>query len=256
MEKIKKPIKTSQVFLGILLGIIIVITILAALNPNFGDLFTVRTFFKSENSQTLEKIPFWVAVGFVMLVCFLGALIPFPIPYSIPITLFAAIWLKAYGLNAWLLIFVLVAFATLANTMGDLIDYLIGKGAQHILSKEDPELKTRWSKIILKKPKAIPGIIVLFGITPLPDSLLMVPLGIVEYDYKKTLFWMYIGRFIMMFIYALVGLFAFNIYISEEGPFEWLFGIIILYILWGLLVVVVKIKPKIKEKPEPTIDKA
>jgi membrane protein YqaA with SNARE-associated domain len=186
-----------------------------------------------------------------MLVCFLGALIPFPVPYSLPISLFAATWYNDMGMMAWGPIIVLVAFATAANMVGDLIDYMIGRGAYYIMSKEDPEVETRWSKIILSRPKAIPGVIVLFGLTPLPDSLLMVPLGMVEYDIRKTMVFMYIGRFGMMFIFALAGIFSIDLIFSEgtgDDQFGWVFGIILLYILWALIVVMVKYKPK--KKPE------
>ncbi|TFG07430.1 MAG: hypothetical protein EU539_04980 [Promethearchaeota archaeon] len=248
MENSKRSSNITNFFLLILLVVIIIATILSALYPKFGQIFTINNWFDADK---LGKVSFWIAVSFVMLVCFLGALVPFPIPYSLPITLFAAAWISLYGLAGWGLIILLVLLATLANTMGDLIDYLIGKGAQYVLSKDDPELQTRWSKIILSKPKAIPGVIVLFGLTPLPDSLLMVPLGMVKYDIKKTMLWMYVGRFIMMFLFALAGVFAFELIFDEggeNGDFGWIFGIIVLYIMWIIIVVMVKFKPKEEKK--------
>ncbi|MFX1444093.1 MAG: hypothetical protein ACFFHV_11810, partial [Promethearchaeota archaeon] len=155
-----KSLKKIDVFLIILFVIITIIAFLAALNPDFGQALSVRNFFETSE---LDKVPFWVAVGFTMLVCFLGALVPFPIPYSLPITLFSAVWIKTYGLAAWGYILLLIIFATIAVTVGDLIDYYIGKGAHYIMTKDDPELQTRWSQIILNKPKAIPAIIVVFG---------------------------------------------------------------------------------------------
>lgn len=239
--------KKTDIFLGALLGVIIIITILAALNPNFGAYFSIENFFET---AALDKVPIWIAMLFTMLVCFLGALVPFPIPYAIPVSLFSAVWIKQYGPAAWGLILLLVLLATIANTVGDLIDYLIGEGAQHIATKDNPEAETRWSQIILRKPKAIPWVIVLFGLTPLPDSLLMVPLGMVKYDVKKTMLWMFVSRFIMMFIFALAGVLALDFLLLEgggESEYGWIVGVVLLYLIWALIFVMVKIKPEIKE---------
>ena len=243
-----KSLKKIDVFLIALFVVITIIAILAALNPNFGEYFSVKNFFESSE---LEKVPIWVAMGFTMLVCFLGALVPFPIPYALPISLFSAVWIKAYGLPAWGLILLLVFLATIANTVGDLVDYFIGEGAQYVMSKDDPEVQNRWAQIILSRPKAIPGVIMVFALTPLPDVLLMVPLGMVKYDIKKMVFYMFIGRFIMLFIFALAGVFAIELAYAEgsgEGGTEWILGIVLLYLMWLLIAGMVKIVPKV-EKP-------
>lgn len=241
----KSSFKTN-LFLLIFLAIIIVVTILCALFPNVGDLFQIGNWF---DKDALGQVNFWIAVGFTMLLCFLGALIPIPIPYPLPITLFASAWMAVIGLPAWGFILLLVAFGAFANSMGDLIDYLIGMGAESVLSQDNPDLQDRWSKIILSRPKAIPGVILIFGLSPLPDSLLMVPLGIVEYDMKKTIFWMYVGRYCMMFIYALAGVFAIDWLLElTAGEGGWVFGVLVLYLIWGMIVFMVKYKPKSKQK--------
>ena len=213
MRDFKYSFKKIDIFLIGFLIVIVMVTILCVLYPTFGEYFSIANWFGSE---ALGKVPIWVALLFVMLVCFLGALIPIPIPYALPITLFAAVWFKL-GLTAIPLIIVLVFLATIANTIGDLVDYLVGKEAQHLLSKEDPEVQNRWSQLILRKPKAIPAVIVLFGLTPLPDSLLMVPLGMVRYDIKKTTLWMFLSRIVMMSFFALGGILAIEWFFTEGG---------------------------------------
>ncbi|MFX1394962.1 MAG: hypothetical protein ACFFAH_15520 [Promethearchaeota archaeon] len=248
MKDFKYSFKKIDIFLLLFLIIIVVITILCALNPTFGEYFSVANWFGSE---ALGEIPIWVAIGFVMLVCFLGALIPIPIPYALPITLFAAVWFNAFGLAAWGFIILLVFVATLANTVGDLIDYFVGKGAQFVMSKDEPEVQNIWTRIILKKPKAIPAVIVIFGLTPLPDSLLMVPLGIAKYDIKKTFIWMFISRFVMMLFFALAGIYAIEWIFSEgagDDPYGWVLGVVFLYVLWVLIVIMVKYKKPKEEK--------
>jgi membrane protein YqaA with SNARE-associated domain len=173
------------------------------------------------------------------------------------------VWLKAYGLPAWGLILLLVLLGTIANTLGDLVDYFIGEGAQYVMSKDDPEVQNRWAQIILRKPKAIPGVIIIFAITPLPDVLLMVPLGMVKYDIKKTVFYMFIGRFIMLFAFALGGVFAIELAYAEGGgevfgivfP-EWVLGIVFLYLTWLLIAAMAKLasKTEMPVKQEKEID--
>ena len=254
IKEIKNSLKKIDIFLIVLFVIITIIAILAALNPDFGQTLSVKNFFETSE---LDKVPFWLAVGFTMLVCFLGPLVPFPIPYSLPVTLFSAVWIKTYGVAAWGYIFLLIFFGTIAVTVGDLIDYFIGKGAKIVLSKDDPELQSRWSQIILSKPKAIPAVIVVFGITPLPDVLLMVPLGMAEYDIKKTILWMFVGRFIMILIFALAGVFTIELAYAEgsgQDSYEWVLGIVLLYLMWVLIAVMAKFMPKKSTPPKQEED--
>lgn len=249
-----KTLKKIDVFLIVLFAIITIIAILAALNPNFGESFSLKNFFEASE---LDKVPLWVAIGFTALVCFLGALVPFPIPYALPISLFSAVWIKAYGFPAWGLILLLVFLATIANTIGDLVDYFIGEGANYVMSKDDPEVQNKWAQIILSRPKAIPGVIMVFALTPLPDVLLMVPLGMVKYDIKKTVFYMFIGRFIMLFIFALAGVFTIELVYAEgsgESGTEWILGVILLYLMWVLIAAMAKFAPKLEKSDEQHVE--
>jgi len=248
MVQFKETSKKVNIFLIIFLVIIVIITILCALNPTFGELLAIGNWFDVDG---LAVVPFWTVVGFVMIVCFLGALIPIPVPYPLPITLFAAVWIGTYS-YAWGLIIALVLLSAIANSIGDMLDYVIGRGAEHIMSQEDPDLGNRWSQIILKKPKAIPPIIILFGATPLPDSLLMVPLGIVKYDVKKTFVWMFIGKIIQMLFFALMGVFALeaalDAFSSESSSTAWISGALLLYLMWVIVFLMIKISPQKKDE--------
>lgn len=241
-----------NLFLIVLFIIITIIAVLSAIFPDVGSIFEIGNWFDKE---ALGTVNFWIAVGFTMVLTFLGALVPFPIPYPLPITLFSSAWISLYGLPAWGLILLLVAFGTLANTIGDLVDYLIGRGAERVMSQNNPDSENRWHDLVLQHQKAIPGIIILFGLSPLPDSALMVPLGVAEYSMKKAMVWMYVGRYGMMFIYALAGVFALDWLIdltSSEGG--WFYGVLLLYVVWGIIAFMVKFKPKKKAKVISELD--
>ena len=85
----------------------------------------------------------------------------------------------------------------------------------------------------------------------------MVPLGMVKYDVKKTMLWMFVSRFIMISLFALAGVFALDFLLLEgggESEYGWLVGVVLLYLIWVLIFVMVKIKPEINETSENNLE--
>jgi membrane protein YqaA with SNARE-associated domain len=238
-----KKLEKSDLFLIILFVIIVVVTIISFIYRDVGALLDVSNWF---DVDALGTANYWVAIGIVSLICFIGAIIPIPVPYMIPVALFSAAWVAGDPNTAGFLITGIVVFSALSNTIGDLLDYYIGRGAEYVLNKDDQESQNRWAKIILKKPKVIPWVIIIFGISPLPESLLMVPLGMVKYNVKKTFIWMLLGKIIMMLIMALLGIFAqqFLGLFSGEGITGLIIGTASLYIMYFMIVFFFKFKPK------------
>ena len=238
-----KKLEKSDLFLIIFFLIIVVVTIISFIYRDVGALLDVSNWF---NIDALGSANYWMAILIVSILCFIGAIIPIPVPYMIPVALFSAAWVASNLYTAGILITGMIFFSALANTIGDILDYYIGRGAEYVLSQEDPELQNRWSQIILKKPKVIPVVILIFGITPLPESLLMVPLGMLKYNVKKTFIWMLFGKIIMMLIMALLGIFlqeALGLF-SGEGITGLIIGLASLYIMWAMIVFFFKYKPK------------
>ena len=224
--------------------IIIVLTPIILLNEEVGEIFNAANWFDSEN---YTEIDYWAAIGFLMIVSVLGALIPIPIPYIMPAFLFAGAWYESDPM--WLLkIIGMIFLAAFGNAIGDFLDYLIGDVAGHAMESDKTD---RWGQLIMKKPEAIPVIICLFGLTPLPDSLLLVPLGVVKYPIKKTLLWMYVGKLGMFLIVAVGGMFSLefisNLLGGESGP---LLGILLLYFMWLIVAVMAKLPMGGKKESE------
>lgn len=238
-----KKLEKSDLFLIIFFVIIVVITIVSFTYRDIGALLDVSNWF---DVDALGTANYWVAIGIVSILCFIGAIIPIPVPYMIPVALFSAAWVAGDVSTSGILITGMIFFSAISNTIGDLIDYYIGRGAEYVLNKDDQELDNRWAKIILKKPKLIPGVILIFGISPLPESLLMVPLGMAKYDVKKTFIWMLFGKLIMMLIMAFLGIFAqqFLGLFSSEGITGLIIGIASLYIMYFMIFFFFKFKPK------------
>ncbi|MHA2019766.1 MAG: VTT domain-containing protein [Promethearchaeota archaeon] len=241
----KRKLSGPDIFLIVFFVLITVVAFLSWQNPDIGAKLSIENWFKTDSSL----ISFWAAIGFTMLACFLGALIPIPIPYMIPVSTFSFSWLNEGLPNAWLLIIVLVIAASVANTIGDMLDYFIGIGSEKVVERDDPELQNRWAKLILKKPKLIPWLVTLFAVTPLPDSLLLVPLGFIKYPARKTIFAMFIGKIVMMGSMAVAGIFGIQWLLDlVSGEGSWVSGVVLLYLMWLMILVMVKINPEKKEE--------
>ena len=75
----------------------------------------------------------------------------------------------------------------------------------------------------------------------------------VKYNVKKTMLWMFVSRFIMISFFALAGVFALDFLLLEGGgdsEYGWIVGVVLLYLIWALIFVMVKIKPEVKESSE------
>ena len=240
----KSKISGSNIFLLIFFLLITVVAILAWLNPDIGDALSIENWFGSDTTT----VSMGAAIGFTMLACFLGALIPIPVPYMISVSTFSYAWLNPPIPNAVLFIIVLTLAAAIANTIGDMLDYVIGLGSEKVLERDNPELQGRWSKLIMKHPKAIPWIITIFAVTPLPDSLLLVPLGFIKYSVKKSIFYMFIGKIMMMGLMAIAGIYGIEWLLDLAGESSWVLGVIFLYVMWLMIFLMVKINPEKKEK--------
>jgi len=243
----KSKISGSNIFLLIFFILVTIVAILAWQNPDVGDALSIENWFNTDDESSVS---IWAAIGFTMLACFLGALIPIPIPYMISVSKFSYAWLNPQIPSAWLFIIILSLAAAIANTIGDMLDYVIGMGSEKVLERDDPELQSRWAKLIMKYPKAIPWIITIFAVTPLPDSLLLVPLGFIKYSAKKSIFYMFIGKIIMMGLMAIAGIYGIEWLLDLAGESSWVLGVIFLYIMWLMIFLMVKINPE-KKRSNP-----
>lgn len=143
-------------------------------------------------------------------VCFLGsASIGFPIPF--PFVLFSlsnSVFLKYYnsGLELtqilqtgpfWLEILGLALVGGLGSAFGESTGYIVGYGAKKIADERESELLNNvngFGKLILENEKRTPLYIFLFALTPLPDDILFLPLGMIKYPFWKCIIPGWLGK--------------------------------------------------------------
>lgn len=156
-------------------------------------------------------------------ICFLGsASIGFPIPFPFVLfTLSNSIYLKLsaeLGLTLnqilglpifWFQILGLAFAGGLGSALGELSGYVVGFGAKKIVEKTSESKSSiskninGFGKLVLKNPKRTPLYIFLFALTPLPDDILFLPLGMIRYPPWKSIIPGWLGKNFTTIFYCL-----------------------------------------------------
>ncbi|MBN1803212.1 MAG: VTT domain-containing protein [Candidatus Lokiarchaeota archaeon] len=138
-----------------------------------------------------------VKLGIVFFVCLVGNLLPVPTPYTWSVCLGIA-YIVVSPFHPLLFGFV----ASLGCLGGELVGYFLGRGASEIISDERKENLKNFQKYMVDHPSLAPILIFLFGATPLNDDFLTIPLGLLKYDLKKTILFCWLGKLVLMLIFA------------------------------------------------------
>ena len=117
------------------------------------------------------------------------------------------------------------------SAIGEFSSYFIGKGgSKMILDRYERQVSV--TRRLLERHGS--SLIFLFALTPLPDDLLLVTYGIINYDLRKAFTAMLLGKILMNTIVAFAGKYSFEFVwgsIVSLSPFQ--------LILFSIPVVVV-----------------
>jgi membrane protein YqaA with SNARE-associated domain len=178
-----------------------------------------------QNLTTGLLITFWV--------CVIGNLLPFPTPYT---------WVVCYSslpfIRQNIYIPFLIGFvASLGCLVGEIGGYLIGRSGAKIISEEKINSLIPIQEYLINHPKLAPILIFLAALTPLPDDLIVVPLGLIKYNPKKTFFFCWLGKFgfMLIFAYNLINI------CQLIGGESWILSILSLYALLILVYLMIRI---------------
>jgi len=166
----------------------------------------------------------------VFIISLIGALsIVFPIPYTVVI----------YMLGSFLDPFLIAISGGFGSAVGELIGYFLGYFGRIIIS----EKKRRKMDYMLKIfDRYGPIAVFLFSLTPLPDDLLIIPLGIMRYNPIKFFIVCISGKTLMCLIVALGGRFSLSIIKSIfSGEGDWITTLLTFLLLTVILVLMLKI---------------
>lgn len=177
----------------------------------------------------------------IFLISFIGAAsIFFPIPYTVIIFFLGGFNVGGVYVFEPLLIAVAAGFG---STIGEFSGYLLGVGGRKVISEK---YKKKMDFLVRLFNRFGPVVIFLFALTPLPDDLLFIPLGIMRYSLVRAFIPALIGKFCMNLIVAYSGRFSINIIRDIFGvESDWISALIGMILAIILLIIVFVIMFKV-----------
>jgi membrane protein YqaA with SNARE-associated domain len=145
-------------------------------------------------TETLKDLATQFGFFGVFLVSLIGTMsIVIPIPYTVVILLL--------GIEGWDPLMLTIA-GGFGSAIGELMGYLLGYYGRRIISEERQRKMDYLLKIF---GKYTPIAIFIFALTPLPDDLLFIPLGILRFSLVKAFIPAFLGKIAMVYILASFG---------------------------------------------------
>jgi len=172
----------------------------------------------------------------IFLISLFGAMsIFFPIPYTVVIFTIG-------GLKVFDPIWIAVA-AGIGSTIGEFSGYLIGFGGRKVISQKYKKKMDFLMRLFKKYGSAL---IFIFSLTPLPDDLLFIPLGVMRYSIIRAFIPALIGKFVMNLIIVYSGRFSLQIigeiFGVESNWFSALMGMVLaIVLLIAVLIIMFKV---------------
>jgi membrane protein YqaA with SNARE-associated domain len=170
----------------------------------------------------------------IFFISFIGALsIFFPIPYTVVI----------FTLGAYFDPVLIAVVAGVGAATGELSGYLLGLYGRKFISLQ----RRKKMEFMLKVFNRFgPLAIFVFALTPLPDDLLFIPLGMLRYDIVRAIIPALAGKICMNFIVAYSGRYAVGIIrdIFGEGS-DWVAALFGTLFAIGLFIIVMIVMFKV-----------
>jgi membrane protein DedA with SNARE-associated domain len=160
----------------------------------------------------------------VFVISFIGSVsVVFPVPYTIIIPFLGTI----------LDPFLVAISGGLGSALGEFSGYVLGYTGRAVVSEERLKKMDYMVKLF---DRYGPVSIFLFALTPLPDDLLFIPLGIMRYPFWRAFIPALFGKMLMTFVLAYVGQQYFEVIEALFGG-SGLVGIIVSVVLLIIIIV-------------------
>lgn len=146
----------------------------------------------------------------------------FPVPHAITIYAFGSV------LNPLLLGFT----CGIGSTIGEFSAYIIGWSGRTVLEERYGK-RLESAKLLIQQYGMLA--IFLFALLPLPDDLILIPLGILRYDLRKAMISMFIGKTLMCTFIAYAGKYSYSL-VAQIFESSGIFGGILSVVLLALVL--------------------
>lgn len=165
----------------------------------------------------------------VFIISFIGSVsVVFPIPYTIVI----------YFLGSFLDPFFIAISGGFGSALGEFSGYALGYYGRSVISEERQRKMDYMLKVFAKYG---PAAIFLFALTPLPDDLLFIPLGVMRFPFWKAFLPALLGKTLMTFILAYSGQQSIQIIRTLFGEAGLLGLVVTTFLLILIIVAMIKI---------------
>jgi len=172
----------------------------------------------------MELVTVYGYVG-AFLVCILGNISIFiPIPFALIVYAFGS------TLNPLLLGIV----SGLGSTIGEMVSYFLGWGGRKIIESRYGSRLDAVKKLVGRYGALS---VFLIALLPVPDDLLLIPLGMMKYDFKKTFIAMLLGKTLMCISLAYAGAFSFS-YLRDVFAAGGVVGGVVSVVLLAFVIIV------------------
>jgi uncharacterized membrane protein YdjX (TVP38/TMEM64 family) len=152
----------------------------------------------------------------------------FPVPFTITI----------YAFGATLNPLLLGLISGVGSTIGEFSAYMVGRGGRRIIEGRYGQ-RLESAKLLVQRYGMVA--IFLFALLPLPDDLILIPLGMLRYDLRKAITAAFIGKTLMCVIIAYAGHLSFEFVRDLFASSGILGGVVSVILLAILLVAMIKI---------------
>ena len=210
----------------VLITVLMVLTLLTAYFAVYPDQVAIIQVWDSAALQELAP-----ALCTCFIVCLIGNLLPVPTPYVF------VVWFAGFNLRTQNIFFpTLVALvASVGCLIGEMGGYLVGRGVAEASKGREFRTIQQLQTLLTRHPRLAPALVFFFGLTPLNDDLLIVPLGFIKYSARKTVFFCWLGKLGMMLV---LGYLWFTLPSGEE---VWWVSMLALYAIVIILYLMVKV---------------
>jgi uncharacterized membrane protein YdjX (TVP38/TMEM64 family) len=168
-----------------------------------------------------------IAYGYLgaFIVCVIGnASIIFPIPFALLVYAFGSV------LNPLLLGVV----CGVGSAIGEMSSYIVGRGGRRIVEGRFGNRLDTVERLVEKH-----GMLVVFlvALLPIPDDLLLIPLGMMKYSVKKTMIAMLLGKTLMCLFLAYAGAYSVA-YLRDFYASGGEIGVVVAIIILAVIIIV------------------
>jgi uncharacterized membrane protein YdjX (TVP38/TMEM64 family) len=158
-------------------------------------------------------------------VCIIGNVsIVFPLPFALIVYAFGSV------LNPLLLGVV----CGIGSAVGEMSSYIVGRGGRRAI---EGRFGSRLEAVEILVEKHGMLVVFLFALLPLPDDLLLIPLGMMKYSVKKTMVAMLLGKTGMCLFLAYAGAYSVT-YLRDLYASGGEIGIVAAVILLAVIIIV------------------